>query len=372
MAGETYTCTITSASNIVQIFTINQDGVSAFITLTPDQANVPATAGSLQFTVNCPEDLTWDITGLATWLSASPLSGTGPGTVTLSYETNTSSDSRSDEFSVSGSGASDVFSITQVGAGSPTANFSANPTWGTASLTSQFTDESTAGTNPIISWSWNFGDGGTSSNQNPSHSYSSPGSYTVSLTISDGELSDTKTIPDYIQVYEVLTVNAGDDQALEVGQTSQLNGSFSGGSGNVEISWEGVGNTIPISNPNLLNPNVGPFLDVAAYYFRLNVEDLITGETQNDEMMVDVLLGLEEDLSSKIAVYPNPTNGKLWIKTEEPIESIKINDAMGSEIVQVKTAEKSTVINLGSHPNGVYLVQVLTKDGLRTFKVVKK
>lgn len=372
MAGETYTVTVTSNSNIVEVFTINQDGVNAFIVLTPNNANVPAAEGSLTFAVDCPSDLSWNLIDLATWLTASPLSGTGPETIGLNYEANTTSESRSDDFNVSGSGATDVFSINQVGAGSPTANFLANPIWGTETLTSQFSDESSAGTNPIISWSWDFGDGGTSSNQNPEHTFSSPGSYTVSLTVSDGDLSDTETKVDYIQVYEVLTVNAGDDQALEMGQTSQLEGSYSGGSGNIAINWIGLGNTIPISNPGILNPVAGPFETVDEYYFELSVEDLITGEIQTDEMMVDVLLGLEEDLSSKIAVYPNPTSGKLWIETEEPIESIKINDALGSEINQLKPTEKTTVINLSYFPNGVYLVQVLTKDGLRTFKVVKK
>ena len=49
-----------------------------------------------------------------------------------------------------------------------------------------FTDKSThtAGNN-ITSWNWNFGDLGSSSSPNPCHTYSSPGSYAVTLTISN-------------------------------------------------------------------------------------------------------------------------------------------------------------------------------------------
>ena len=264
---------------------------------------------------------------------------------------------------------SNYISVSPVG--SPVANFSADPTWGSGTLTTQFTDESVQGTYPITIWSWNFGDGGSSSSQNPEHTYSSPGSYTVSLTVSDGDLSDIKTKTDYIHVYEFLTVNAGPDQALEMGLSTQLDGSYSGGSGNIEINWEGVGNNVPISNPNILNPNVGPFIDIDAYYFSLSVEDLITGETQSDEMMVDVLLGLNENLTSRIGVYPNPTNGKLWIKSEEA-QSIRISDALGIEILQVKTTEETTVIDLSTYPDGVYLVQIFMKDELKIFKVIKK
>jgi len=52
----------------------------------------------------------------------------------------------------------------------------------------------------IVSWNWNFGDGGTSNLQNPSHTYTSNGTYTVSLTVSDGTTSKTETKMQYIVV----------------------------------------------------------------------------------------------------------------------------------------------------------------------------
>ena len=49
----------------------------------------------------------------------------------------------------------------------------------------QFTDQTVA-TNPIIQWAWSFGDGSTSSLQNPTHIYSLPGNYMVDLVVTDG------------------------------------------------------------------------------------------------------------------------------------------------------------------------------------------
>jgi len=57
-------------------------------------------------------------------------------------------------------------------------------------MTVQFTDASTGSP---TSWSWSFGDGGTSTAQNPSHSYSTVGSYTVTLVAARGAVSDSKT-----------------------------------------------------------------------------------------------------------------------------------------------------------------------------------
>jgi len=72
--------------------------------------------------------------------------------------------------------------------GVPIGAFSANPTSGVAPLTVTFTDQSTNGP---TSWSWNFGDPAsgsqnTSSARNPSHTFASTGSYTVTLTPRNG------------------------------------------------------------------------------------------------------------------------------------------------------------------------------------------
>jgi len=62
----------------------------------------------------------------------------------------------------------------------PLAQFTADQTEGLAPLTVQFTNQSTG---DITSWYWEFGDGETSTEQNPSHTYNSTGYFTVSLTV---------------------------------------------------------------------------------------------------------------------------------------------------------------------------------------------
>jgi PKD repeat protein len=77
------------------------------------------------------------------------------------------------------------------------AAFTANITTGVAPLTVQFTDASTD--NPTA-WSWSFGDGVTSTEQHPTHTYAIPGTYIVNLTISTATSSFTLSRPDYITV----------------------------------------------------------------------------------------------------------------------------------------------------------------------------
>ena len=65
--------------------------------------------------------------------------------------------------------------------GLPIANFNTNITNGNVPLTVQFTDLSTDATG----WGWDFGDGATSTELNPTHTYLSAGVYTVNETVSN-------------------------------------------------------------------------------------------------------------------------------------------------------------------------------------------
>jgi PKD repeat protein len=79
----------------------------------------------------------------------------------------------------------------------PVPEFSGSPLFGEEPLRVVFTDLSTGG---ATSWQWSFGDGTTSTSQNPDHTYGSPGSYDVTLTVSDGTTSNTQTKPGYVNV----------------------------------------------------------------------------------------------------------------------------------------------------------------------------
>ncbi len=79
----------------------------------------------------------------------------------------------------------------------PTADFTADPISGPIPIGVNFTDQSTG---DITSWQWDFGDGSMSTEQDPSHTYTESGIYTVSLTVTGPGGSDTRTKTDYINV----------------------------------------------------------------------------------------------------------------------------------------------------------------------------
>jgi PKD repeat protein len=77
------------------------------------------------------------------------------------------------------------------------AAFSASPTSGSTPLSVSFTDNSTGS---LTSWIWAFGDGNTSTEKNPVHTYNKTGRYTVSLTVNNPGSSSTEIRTRYIAV----------------------------------------------------------------------------------------------------------------------------------------------------------------------------
>jgi outer membrane protein OmpA-like peptidoglycan-associated protein len=77
-----------------------------------------------------------------------------------------------------------------------TSTASANPATGTAPLVVAFQGQASGGC-PPVNYAWDFGDGGTSAEQNPSHEYAAEGNYTATLKVTDskGASSEATTVP---------------------------------------------------------------------------------------------------------------------------------------------------------------------------------
>jgi PKD repeat protein len=84
-----------------------------------------------------------------------------------------------------------IYSVWAVTSNAPVADFSASPTAGGLPLAVNFADLSS---NTPTSWLWDFGDSTTSTSQNPSHTYTSSGTYTVALTVTNAAGNNTKTV----------------------------------------------------------------------------------------------------------------------------------------------------------------------------------
>lgn len=180
--------------------------------------------------------------------SANPLSGSAPLTVIfVSSSTNTTThdwdfngdgvldasgtsvsytynDAGSYTVSLTATGPNGVDTLTRtnyvtVSPSPPIALFSANTTTGKKDLRVEFTNESIR----YSSSSWNFGDGNTSSDTNPIHTYTTSGTFDVSLSVTGDAGTDTFTSPGLVIVEDVQTpAFVFDPKYLEVSSGSSF------------------------------------------------------------------------------------------------------------------------------------------------------
>jgi PKD repeat protein len=98
-------------------------------------------------------------------------------------------------------------------------------------------DVTAIGTNGVTAWRWDFGDYNSSIVQNPSHSYTSTGTYTVALTATDASGSNTATQADLIAVSPGVSAPVAGFAADTVSGTAPLTVTFTDQSSNTPTSW---------------------------------------------------------------------------------------------------------------------------------------
>lgn len=165
--------------------------------------------------------------------------------------------------------------------GVPTANFTSNVTTISENASIDFEDTSLPNGAPITAWSWTF-TGGTpsvSTDQNPTITYDTPGTYAVSLQVTNSEGTNTKTVPGYVTVTnsQIVADFTADDTTPITGQTVNFTDT-SYGDAATAWSWTfegGTPATSSVQNPSVVYNTAGDY-DVT-----LEVFDETGSDTKN-------------------------------------------------------------------------------------------
>jgi PKD repeat protein len=129
---------------------------------------------------------------------------------------------------------------------------SANSTSGVAPLQLNFTATVDGGCGPYT-WSWDFGDGGTSTVQNPTYTYQTPGDYTATMTVTDSaQHSCSRQVTPIHVACPALTCTASADSMSGVAPLLvNFTATVDGGCGPYTWSWDfGDGGTSTEQNPS--------------------------------------------------------------------------------------------------------------------------
>jgi PKD repeat protein len=288
----------------------------------------------------------------------------------------------------------------------PDADFEAN-TITTCNGQVSFTDLST---NIPYGWAWNFGDGGTSVAKNPSHTYTTDGTYTVQLIATNAYGSDTIIYNNLITVdtekdlldaacspstlgyccgYGIYTVtmdninkssidaqNGYQDYSCENNAILETAGTYNlyvrtgdqnaqdtkawidyNNDGIFDNTTELIFSKLNAYNPsaNFTIPTTGIVLNT---YLRMRVSsdelgatldgcsNHLRGQTEDYGVYIENNLKINEHSLFNVSVYPNPTEGLFSVKSDELIKDIKVYSIIGQTIFSSNNLNAYVVNNL--------------------------
>jgi hypothetical protein len=222
-----------------------------------------------------------------------------------------------------------------------------------------FTDKSLGN---VVSWSWNFGDTesteNTSTKSTASHSFTKPGTYLVTLTISDGKVENYFT-------REVIISDNGlasnsiimDNDALLSVQKSEgyqwyKNGEIIDGAISRTYDYNGApGTYMVVTTGGVCNMASAPYV--------------VT--------VIDPTVEKQNELEKIIQFYPNPAHDfvRINLSKNEPTQVI-MYDALGKALFHQSSSDSEIVIDLKDFNEGVYQLELQSSVVTRSKLVIKK
>ncbi|MCB9245031.1 MAG: PKD domain-containing protein [Flavobacteriales bacterium] len=214
------------------------------------------------------------------------------------------------------------------------------------------------------SYSWTFGDGSTSTIENPTHQYASSGSYTASLTVNNSNCSDTYSMP--------FAINAAPDAGFTfdvAGRDVNFTANTTTGVSSYEWDFNDGSGSGEASPKHVYGKAIQQTFNVC-----LRVTDVNGCSSQECEDVSVDILGAKEVDRSNFAIYPNPTSGMLHVQLDQVMGdvSIEVMDMIGN-IVRVPQTDGGTLrysLDISDLAEGVYLVRVVNGQVETTQRVV--
>ena len=316
----TYTATLTSTNSFGSNSTTKTITVKSAVTTPVSSFSASATSGTAPLTVtftdtstNSPTSWSWIFGDGNTSTSESPSwTYTSAGTYTV-YLTAGNSAGQSTSYKVI-----TVSSATTT----PVSSFTSNATSGVLPFAVQFNDTST---NTPTSWSWVFGDGYTSTTENPVHTYTSAGTYTVYLTAANSAGSSVTYVSDYITVTANATPVASFSSNVSSG-TVPFAVQFNDTSTNTPTSWYwefGDGYVSSVENP------VHTYSVSGVYTVTFTATN---GEGSNVTTEEDYITASSAAISSTYVATPLPTSAVTPLFTAAPTYAITTSATTTSSV----------------------------------------
>lgn len=269
----------------------------------------------------------------------------------------------------------DDISVYQEQVVAPVGAFTANTSVGYVPLSVNFTDQST---NNPETWSWDFGDGNTSTQKNPSHVYSNTGSFTVTLTVTNQGGSNTVTKNNYITVNPIVTPTVLTSAVTAITQTTASSGGNVTNNGGADVNARGVVWGVT-QNPTLENNSgstsngtgngtyasaITSLTAATTYYVRAYATNSVGTSYGNQVTFNTVSTSAYFDSFGVLSTFPNPFDGELNIKSDVALKSVSVININGQIIMNVDlNGEFNLSLDATNLSSGFYIIKAVGING---------
>ena len=351
-----------SGSGLTRTYVLTQTGNTPTLTLSAATGNVAPTAGTTS--VGVTANLSWTAASNASSrCTVTPASGSNNGSFTISYTNNTTSTIRIATITVTGSGLTRTYVLTQSGSSSGT------------TLSGHYFENGWDG----------WVDGGSDCFRYAG-SLSPEGNYSIRLRDNSAEQSAMSS-PNYnLTAYNTVQVEFKfRSNSMETGEDFRLlyfNGS----------TWSIVGTFV--SGTNFYNNQLytttvtltGSFSSASKFRFQNDANEnddevyidaviirASTGSASFENPIVIVAEGneiykLRDD--SMVEIFPNPASDIIFTKSDEDIRQIKVYNISGQLMLNV-TSDKIESVDTSNLINGLYIMSIETEENVYTEKFIK-
>ena len=196
------------------------------------------------------------------------------------------------------------------------------------------------------SFLWDFGDGNTSTKENPSHEYQQDGNYTVKLTVSNEQGTDV------VEKSDLITIHDNPAKPVISQQWNTLSASVSDGS---TYAWYLNGNLI-----NGANTNQYEIAENGSYAVEVTDENNCTSRSDDFSFSISGVFN-NDFVRDLFFIFPNPANEEVevQIKTADSREiNWELIDLTGKTVLAEQTTNKQFSINISHLNNGIYFIKI--------------
>ena len=221
-------------------------------------------------------------------------------------------------------------------------------------------------------WYWEFGDGNTSTSQNPSHVYMTSGAYSVKLIVSNGVVIDSLEVTN---ILNILKNPMASYSAISFIQQSFVPIQFTNLSQDaVYYTWD-FGDATISHNENPIHSYSGPGIYSVTLSAYADSTVNICADTLVYQMLIEPTNSVTpSQVFSKVHSYPNPSYENFNIDLGKIVKggTYTITDAIG-RIIRTNIIDNLQYLNIDIEKSpGLYLLIIQFDNNVETIQLIKK